>query len=71
MEKLGRNPNDENSGAAWHAEMSRLKAAYKDLPPANCPAHAKLHRQAGLKAAATEAGRERLKKIYSELGLDF
>jgi tRNA(Arg) A34 adenosine deaminase TadA len=70
MEKLGRNPNDENSGAAWHAEMSKLKAAYAGLPPANCPAHAKLHRQAAINAA-DETGKERLKKTMRELGLDF
>lgn len=67
---LGRNPNDENSGAEWRNTMERLKAAYKDLPPANCPAHAKLHRQAGL-AAATPEGKIKLEKIYRELGLDF
>jgi tRNA(Arg) A34 adenosine deaminase TadA len=70
MEKLGRNPNDENSGAAWHAEMSALKAAYKDLPPANCPAHAKLHRQAAL-SWCSPVQRARLEKTMREIGLDF
>ena len=68
---LGRNPNDENSGAAWRAEMIQLKAAYRGLPPANCPANAKLHRQAGLAAAPNASRRARLEAIYKELGLDF
>ena len=70
MEKLGRNPQDPNSGAEWRETLERLRAAYAGLPPANCPAHAKLHRQAAINAA-DETGKERLKKTMRELGLDF
>lgn len=70
MKALGRNPEDANSGREWRETLARIRAAYAGLPPANCPAHAKLHRQAALNAC-DPAGRQKLENTMRELKLEF
>ncbi len=53
-------------------EIAALKAMVEDsklLPPANCPANAKLHRQHIIKHGGESA--KRFVQIFTELGLDF